>query len=265
MKRIIFYILAIILLASCGDYQKILKSTDPELKYNAAVDFFNQKEFAKAQSLFDNVTSYYRGTERSEDILNYLCRCYVGQKLYASAIEYYQTYIRNYPKGRHIIEARYMIGYCYYIESPDARLDQTATNEAIRYLSDFLDLYPQSDYAADARKYLDEMTDKLVQKELYNAQLYYNLGTYLGNNYQSAIVVANSALKKYPNTRYREELCYIILQSKYKEAELSVAEKRQERLQDAADEYYSFITEFPDSKYRKNAERIHTQLDKIMK
>ena len=252
-----------VMLSSCGDYQKLLKSKDTELKYNAAVEYFNQKEFGKAQTLFDDVSAYYRGTERSEDILHYLSRCYVGQKMYTMAQDYYETYIRSYPKGKFIIEARYMIGYCYYSDSPDAKLDQTATKKAIKYLEEFLDIYPDSDYAPDARKYLDEMYDKLALKELYSAQLYYNLGSYLGNNYESARIVASNALKQYPYSQYREEFNFIILQSRYQEAVLSVSERKQERIQETIDEYYNFITDFPETKHRKAADKILTQAKKM--
>lgn len=263
MKKLIIISLATLLLISCGNYQQLLKSKDPEAKYNAAVEYFNHKEYNKAQTLFDDVTAYYRGTERSEEILHYLSRCYVGQKAYTMAQDYYETYMRSYPKGKYIVESRYMLGYCYYIDSPDARLDQTATKKAIKYLEEFLDAYPESDYAPDARKYLDEMYDKLAQKELLNAQLYYNLGTYLGNNYESARIVASNALKQFPYSKYREDFNFIILQSRYQEALLSVAERKAERVQETIDEYYNFITDFPDSKHRKAADKILTQMKKM--
>ena len=100
MRKNGFIILLLMLfLTSCGEYQRLLKSRDPEEKYQAALQYFNQKEYIKAQTLFDDISSYYKGTERSEDILAYLARCYMGQKSYESATEYYQAYVRNYPKG----------------------------------------------------------------------------------------------------------------------------------------------------------------------
>ena len=93
--------------AACGEYQAILKSKDPELKYQKALSYFNDKQYVKAQTLLDEITTYYRGTDRSQDVLIYLSRSYMGQKDYSSAAEYYQAYIRNYPKGRYIVEAQF--------------------------------------------------------------------------------------------------------------------------------------------------------------
>jgi len=264
-KKGFILMLVLVFLVSCGEYQKLLKSTDPELKYEKAIDYFNQKKYSKALTLFDDISTYYKGTERSQEVLNYIARCYVGQKDYSSAAEYYQIYIRNYPKGRYIIEARYMIGHCYYLDSPDARLDQTMTRDAITYLTDFVDLYPESEYAQKAYEEIDAMNNKLAQKEYYSAKLYYNLGSYLGNNYESCAIVSRNALKNYPGNKYQEEFSWLILQSKYQQVLMSISERRQERAQDAEDECYSFLTEFPQSKHRKAAEKIQNELKKIKK
>ena len=259
--------LSILLLgfSACGEYQAILKSKDPDLKYQKALTYFNDKQYVKAQTLLDEVTSYYRGTDRSQDVLVYLSRSYMGQKNYSSAAEYYQAYIRNYPKGRYIIEARFQVGHCYYLDAPDARLDQTETKKAIEFFTQFVEFYPESPYAEQAYQEMNELYDKLAQKEFLSAKLYYNLGTYLGNNYLSAEIVAKNALKDYPTNKYQEELNWIILQSKYQQLVNSQDSKREERARDTEDEYYSFVTQYPNSKHIAAAERIHKELNKILK
>ena len=258
--------LSILLLgfSACGEYQAILKSKDPDLKYQKALTYFNDKQYVKAQTLLDEVTSYYRGTDRSQDVLVYLSRSYMGQKNYSSAAEYYQAYIRNYPKGRYIIEARFQVGHCYYLDAPDARLDQTETKKAIEFFTQFVEFYPESPYAEQAYQEMNELYDKLAQKEFLSAKLYYNLGTYLGNNYLSAEIVAKNALKDYPTNKYQEELNWIILQSKYQQLVNSQDSKREERARDTEDEYYSFVTQYPNSKHITAAERIHRELNKIL-
>jgi outer membrane protein assembly factor BamD len=250
--------------SACGEYQAILKSNDPDLKYQKALTYFNDKQYIKAQTLLDEVTSFYRGTDRSQDVLIYLSRSYMGQKNYSSAAEYYQAYIRNYPKGRYIIEARFQVGHCYYLDAPDARLDQTETKKAIEFFTQFVEFYPESPYAEQAYQEMNELYDKLAQKEFLSAKLYYNLGTYLGNNYLSAEIVAKNALKDYPTNKYQEELNWIILQSKYQQLVNSQDSKREERARDTEDEYYSFVTQYPNSKHITAAERIHRELNKIL-
>ena len=264
-KKGLFILLLMVVLTSCGEYQRLLKSRDPEEKYQAALQYFNQQQYVKAQTLLDDVTAYYRGSERSEDILAYLARCYMGQKSYDAATDYYQAYVRNYPKGKYATEAYFQVGHCLYLDSPDARLDQATTKKAIEAFEVFVELFPESPYAEQAYQEMAEMYDKLAYKELKSAQLYYNLGSYLGNNYLSCEIVCKNALKNYPSNKYQEEFSWLILQSKYQQLVNSFEERKMERARDAQDEYYNFITEYPESKHRKEADKMLAYIRKVTK
>ena len=266
MKKIFFPVLiALCLLISCSDYQKLLKSDDAELKYNKAVEYFEKGDFMRASTLFDAVATYYKGTDRSETVLNYMAKSYMGQKDYISASEYYKTYVKTYPKGKYVVESKYMIGYCFYLDSPDARLDQTPTISAIAALQEFVDVYPESERVPEANKLLDELNNKLAYKNYLNAKLYYNLGNYLGNNYESAVITAQNALRKYPSTKHREELMMLILDSKYEQSVQSVEEKKLDRYRSTIDEYYNYINEYPTGKFRKQADKIFNESKKTVK
>ena len=266
MKKYSFLLfISVLLFVSCGEYQKLLKSTDPELKYTKAVEYFEKGDFMRASTLFDEISVYYKGTDRSETVLNYIAKSYMGQKDYFTAGEYYKTYIKTYPKGKFIGEAKFMIGYCFYLDSPDARLDQSSTVKAITALQEFIDLFPENERVKEAIKLIDELTDKLAYKDYLNAKLYFNLGNYMGNNYESAMITAQNSLRKYPASSYREELALIVLESKYQQAVQSVEEKKMDRYRNTIDEYYNFVNEFPDSKLRKQAEKIFNESKKIVK
>ena len=264
IKKLFFYAIIVVFLTSCSEYQKLLKSTDPELKYSKAVEYYEKKDFMRANTLFDDVSMYFRGSERSETLLNYLANSYVGLKDHYTAVEYFKSYTRSYPKGKYIQDAKYMVAYCHYLDSPDARLDQRVTNEAIAAFQEFIDFYPESEKVPDAVKLMDELYDKLALKELLNAQLYYNLGNYLWNNYESAVIAASNALKKYPTNKYREELSFILLDAKYQQVIQSLESKKLDRYNSTVDEYYSFISEFPDGKKRKQADKIFNDAKKFM-
>ena len=264
-KAYIILLFLTVFLTGCGEYQKLLKSRDPEEKYQAALRYFNDKQYVKSQTLLDDVSSYYKGTERSEDILAYLARSYMGQKSYESATDYYQAYVRNYPKGKYAAEAYFQVGHCRYLDAPDARLDQEITVKAIEAFTQFVEIYPESPYAEQAYREMSELYDKLAYKELKSAELYYNLGTYLGNNYESCEIVSKNALKNYPSNKYQEDFSWYILQAKYQQMINSFEEKKLERARDAQDEYYNFITEYPNSKHRKEADKMMVQIRKITK
>ena len=266
MKRNIIYIISLVLaLSSCTGYQKLLKSNDYQLKYTKAKEYYQKKDYLRASTLLEDIAPFFKGTQDADNILYLIADCYYNNKNYETAINYYTSYCNNYPKGSHAIESRYMVGFCYYKESPDPRLDQTATHKSIEAFQIFMELYPYSERVSEASKYVLELENKLVYKALLNARLYYKLGLYQGNNYKSAIIVAGNALKDYPYSNYREELSFLILEAKYMQAVKSIETKKDERYRETIDEYYVYAGEYPNGKFKKDAEKIFEDSKKNIK
>lgn len=263
MKKVVLsWMMGIALFASCGEYNKILKSTDYELKYSYAKKYFNAKQYSKSATLLDELVSILKGTAYAEESLYLLAQSYYGQKDYQTASQYFETYYKTYPKGEYAELARYYSGYGLYLDSPDPKLDQSQTYKAIEQLQLYMDYYPQSERAEDAQRILFELQEKLALKELMATRLYFNLGTYMGNNYLSAVITAENALKNYPYSKYREEFMYIMLRSKYELAVVSIDEKLQGRYRDVVDEYYNYVNEFPEGKYLKDATKYFNYANK---
>ena len=256
MKRITFLMVLVLSCSSCGEYNKILRSTDYELKYSYAKKYFNQKKYVRSATLLEEIVQYFRGRTEAEESLYLLAQSYYGQKDYQTAAEFYKTYYNTYPKGDFAEIARYYGAYGLYLDSPDPRLDQTQTYESISQFLMYLEYHPQSDRAKQAQEILFELQEKLACKEYLAAKLYYNLGTYMGNNYGSCIITASNALKSYPDTKYREELIYLTICSKYELAIVSVDERLQGRYRDVVDEYYNYMNEFPEGKYAKQVSKL---------
>jgi outer membrane protein assembly factor BamD len=249
-----FFLLGMLLLSSCSQYQKLLKSTDNELKYTEAKAYYDKKDYSRAAPLFEDIVAYYRGTDHAEEVMFLLAKSYAGQKDFYSASENFKSYIKTYPKGKYAEESYYMIGYCAYLDSPDPRLDQASTIEAIQAFSNFTESYPQSDKSKQAYAYMTELRDKLAYKAYLSARTYYNLGNYLGRDcYTSAIIMANNALKTYSESKYRDDLMGLILKAKYARAVESVADKKTDRYRELIDECYSYNNEFPNGKFIKES------------
>lgn len=258
-KSLIFSILtfAIVILAGCGEYQRVMKTGDPNVKYEYAKRLYDEGKYAQASSILQEIVTYFRGTDRAEETLYMLGMSNYNTKDYLNAGSYLSTYYKKYPKGKYVEDARFFCGYGLYLDSPDPQLDQSSTIESIKELTNFLELYPNSPRVAEAQNAVFDMQDKLALKQLQNAQLYYNLGTYGGNNYESAVIVAQNALKAYPYAKYKEQLEMLILKSRFQEAENSVNEKKTERYTTVIDEYFSFINNYPESNYRSEADNIY--------
>ncbi len=255
-KYILFSLFSVIILSSCGEYNKLLKTNDYEYKYEAAKSYFAKGQYNKAATLLGEVVTILKGTDKAEESLYMLGMSYYNQKDYISSSQYFITYYNTYPRGTYAELSRFNAGKALYLDSPEPRLDQSETYKAIQELQLFLEYFPESTYKQEVQDMIFAMQDKLVMKDFLAAKLYYNMGNYGGNNYQAAVITAQNALKDYPYTHYREDISVLILRAKYELAQNSIEDRKDERFRETIDEYYGFKYEFPDSKYMKVIERF---------
>lgn len=256
IRQYIILIITALTLCSCGEYQRVVKSDDVNYKFDYAKRAFEQKRYVQAATLLKDCISVFKGSDKAEESLYLLAMSNYENRDYETAGVYFKSYYGRYPKGKYTEAARFFCGYGYYLDSPDPQLDQSGTIKAIEELQAFLDFFPRSEKVSIAQNAIFELQDKLTLKQLQNAQLYYNLGNYMGNNYESAIIVARNAIKDYPYSKYKEDLELLILKSRYQEAANSIEERKADRFRDVVDEYYSYINNYPDSRNREEADNI---------
>lgn len=263
MKRTILPLIVIVfMLSGCAqEYNRVLKSNDYNYKYEYAKQCFATGKYQRAMLLLADLVHYEKGTDNGEECLYMLAMSQYCTKNYEDAAQAFKKYYQSYPKGTYAEMAEFYVGQSLFDGTPEPRLDQSQTISAIAAFQEYLDLFPDAKLKQTAQQRLFDLQDKLVKKELHSAKLYYDLGSYFGNctnggnNYEACIITAQNALKDYPYTSMREDFAVLIMKSKYELAQQSVEEKKLERYQDAEDECYGFINEYPDSKDRATAER----------
>ena len=251
-----------LLMTSCvNEYNQITKSGDYTLKYEYAKQCYAQGKYSRVVPLLQELVTMKKGSTEGEECLYMLAMSEFGLKDYETASEYFKKYFSSYPKGRYAENAKYYVGESLFQNAPEPRLDQSTTMTAIAAFQEYLDIFPDAHLKAQATGRLYTLQDLLVEKEYKSARLYFDLGTYFGNctnggnNYEACIVTAQNALKDYPYSNRREEFASLVMKSKYELAKMSVESKQLERYQDAEDECYGFINEYPDSKERTLAEK----------
>ena len=272
-KYIIIALVSGSVLTSCGEYNKVLKSTDYEYKYEAAKSYFGKGQNTKAAAILEELITILKGTDKAEESLYMLGMTYYNQGDFITASHYFSTYYNTYPRGTYTEQARFYSGKALFLDTPEPRLDQSSTYKAIQELQMFMEYFPASNRHQEAQQMIFDLQDKLVMKDYMAARLYYDLGSYTGNssysttgnNYLACIVTAQNALKDYPYTKLREDISILLLRAKYDMAKESVEEKKEERMRDAIDEYYAFKNEFPESKYIKEVENIYKDAKKYVK
>jgi outer membrane protein assembly factor BamD len=248
----IISLVTLVVLASCGKHQKLIKSTDNEAKYAAAIDYYEEKDYYRALQLFQQLINFYQGTEKAEKMQFYYAYCYYYQKDNVLASYYFKRFVTNYPRSQYAEEAMFMNAYCYFLDSPVSSLDQTNTYTAIKELQLFINLYPNSERVEEANKLIDELRAKLQRKDMDIANLYLKMRLY-----EAAIYSFNNVLKDYPDSEFKEEILYSILKSNFNYAENSIYTKQAERYQSALDAYNELVFQYPETKYLKESKNMN--------
>jgi outer membrane protein assembly factor BamD len=252
-------VILILLFSSCSEYQKLLKSNDYDLKYEKAMEYYDAEDYIRASTLLEELMAVYRGTETAEQVYYRYAYTYYYQKDYFTAGYYFDHFVSNFPNSKYADECAFMKAYCFYMDSPSPNLDQTSTYKAIDELQIFINRHPQSTRIEECNRLIDELNDKLVEKSFNGAKLYFDLG-----EFKASITALNNSLLEYPDTKYREELLYLILKSNFELARNSIQEKIRERYEQTTEAYYKLVEEFPETKHLREAERIYQAAQKAL-
>lgn len=249
-----------VLLSSCSEYYKIQKSGDYNLKYEKAKAYYEYEDYYHAKSLLDDVVSVFRGGDKAEEVAMLYANCHYKMHDYTMAAYYFETFYKNYPYSDNTEDAYFMSGQCYFKDSPRVDLDQTNSRKAIDAMQTYINKFPKGKHVDEANAVISEMREKLEEKSYMNAKLYFKIG-----EYQAATITLKNSLKEFPDTKYREELMYMVVKANFLLAENSVEDKKAERYQNMVTEYYSFIDEYPQSQYLSEIEEMYNTSVKQIK
>ena len=242
----------VLLTSSCrSEFEKIRTSNDAALIFKKALDYYEEEEYQKAQSLFELAISGYRGKREAEDISFKYAYTFFHTGRYILAAYHFKNFSQTFSTSPRREESDFMVAYSNYQLSPSFRLDQTYTEEAIDAFQLFANTYPQSERVKQANRLIDEMRKKQEIKNFETAKLYYDL-----RRYQAAMHSFENLLKDFPDTEAAERIRYLIIDSAYLLAINSFFEKKQERLNDAVEKATKFIDRYPESEYVDEVQQI---------
>ncbi len=247
------------LLTSCK-YEKLLKSSNYQLKYRKAKEYYEEEEYNRAIGLLEQLNPVLKATDRADTTLFYLADSYYEQNDFILAGHHFREFYKTFGNHQWAEEAEFMSAYCDYELSPRFSLDQTNTQKAITAFQLFIQRHPKSPKLSEANDIIIELRNKLAKKDYMSSKLYYDM-----EDYKAAIVAFKNCLQQYPNSKYREEVKYYLLKSRFIYASRSVKKKEEERFQETLDEYYTFLSEFPESEYMDDAKKIFEETKSNLK
>jgi outer membrane protein assembly factor BamD len=260
LKKISTYLILIVAIAltSCDGYNKLLKSSNYELKLERAQQYYAKGNYVKAMALFEELIPVYKGTDKAEEIYYYYSYCNYYQGDYGLSQYHFKNYARSFPNGKHAEECLFLNAYCYFLNSPAYHLDQTDTKNAMAELQNFIDQYPESSRIDSCNKISDLLRGKLERKEHDITIQYFNIG-----DYKAAIASSNNFAKDFPESHFIDELMYTTVNSYYLLAINSLETKKLERLNLSIESYLKLVDLYPNSNYLSKAESIYESCKKM--
>ena len=256
-RFLILALFGLVALSSCNDFNRMVKSTDNDMKYEVAMDYYDRGDYNHALQLFDLLQASFRNTPKGENITYRTALCYYEQGDYEIASYYFRKFSQTYSFSRDAEKADYMNAYCNYLLSPEPSLDQTNTHSAIKQLKSFTEKYPKSDSLDRANQLIANLYNKLEEKDYNICRLFYKM-----ENYSAAITSFENLLKNYPNTMHREEILFDMAKTYYDYAENSVPEKQRERFEACVEQCNALTYLYPQSTHLSEVENIASKARK---
>ncbi len=257
LKVIFIVFVGSVLATGCSKFRKIQKSEDWMVKYQAAVDYFENSDYHRALILFEEILPLVRGTKEAEQVQFYYAYCHYYQKDYIMSSHYFKRFYETFGRSQYAQEANYLYAYSLYKDSPVYSLDQSVSVEAIAAMQNFINRYPSSEYAEQASGIINELQQKLEKKAYENAKLYYKIGVY-----KSAIVAFKNFSRDFPDSKYNVEIQYLKIDASFQYAKFSIRNKQEERYRDTIGHYEFYVDKFPESRYLKAAEGVYENCKK---
>jgi outer membrane protein assembly factor BamD len=255
-----FASLVILLLSSCNGYERLLKSSDINKKLAKANEYFDKKQYQRANQLYESLIPVMKNTRNYEPLYYKYAYSFYNMEDYLSASYHFKNFVEFFPHSKDAEEAEFLHGLSLYKYSPGYNLDPTNTMKAMGALQVFANSHPESKKTVEANQYIDQLRNKLEKKESEAAKLYFNIG-----QYKAASVAYKSVMDSYPDSDKIDEYQFWIMKSLYLYARESVKEKQEERYSNALNAYAVLKDEFPKSPYMKEAQKYSEQAENNIK
>ena len=251
MTKSLLFVFIIGAIVACNPYNRIQKSDDLELKYDAAIRFYEKGDYFKAYPLIEELVTFYRGTNKIEKLYYYFAYCDYNIGDYYLAGYRFKNFAKMFPNSHLKEECLFMSAYCYYLNSPKYSLDQQDTKKAIAELQVFINKFPESNRIDSCNTIMNKLRDKLEKKSYEISKQYFHT-----RNYKAAISSFENTLTEFPDSEYREEMMFLQVKANYLLAVNSIESKKEERFNNTIKAYTKFANYYTGSKYLKELKSV---------
>lgn len=196
LKRSLLILMLGSIILSCSSQKETLDAQDIGATFERGMTFLEKENYLKAEETFTFIIYNDPGGAFADDAQFYLAETYFLKEEFLLAVSEYDRLIRRMKNSSFVEHAFWRKAEAYCELSPDFRLETDMTEKAIRFLYDFVEIYPESKYNEDAELRIIEMREKLARKLLETARLYDTL-----HEYESAMYYYDTVIADYADTK----------------------------------------------------------------
>lgn len=213
---------------------------------------FEERKWERAAEAFRAALDFGRGSGVADDAQYYLARAYYEDGQYLLAGSEFTRFAELYPADPRAEDAEFERVRAYYRLSPPYQLDQTDTERAIEYIRLFAARHPESPRTAEAAALLDELREKLAQKDFEAGRLYERRELF-----EAAVLTYEGVLEEYPTSTYADDALLGALRAQVLYAQASIRQRQGARYGEALALYDRLVQLFPASPLLPEAQGLY--------
>ena len=216
MRIILIFLFLTLAISSCTKKEKSVKlppSTEKEIVrvYQEGLEALKEGQYFIAAEKFDQAESLLPQTQWAAKSALMSSFCLYSLNFYDEAILNLKRFTKIYPADPNIDYAYYLISIIYYEQILDEDKDMEPLLLSKKSIENFLEKYPNTDYAMDLRFKLDLIINQMTTKEISIARYYMQ-----NQKWIPAINRLKTVVEKYEKTIFVEEALYRLVEIYYR-------------------------------------------------
>jgi outer membrane protein assembly factor BamD len=201
--RLCALVLIVAALPACSFFGKeeVIPDDPADKLYNEGLYLLNTKhDFKKAATRFEEVDRQHPYSEWARKALLMSAYAHYEGMQYEDTVTAAKRYVTLHPGSPDAAYAQFLIASAYYDQIPDITRDQQRTEKALQALDEVVRKYPNTEYAANAKRKIEVARDQLAGKEMETARFYQKKRDYIAAINRFKVVITH-----YQTTRHVEE------------------------------------------------------------
>lgn len=242
MRYRFFYVFLALMAAAqvfVGCSGKKVDESDPQALYKDAEEDITDKRYTMALDKLKSLKNKFPYSHLATQAKLRIADVYYDEESYIEAAGAYESFRDMHPKHEKADYVIFRIGESYFNQLPSGvDRDLGPAQKAIEAYRELIQLYPKSQYVDQARKHLDESTERLAGKERYIADFYFK-----HDMYDSAAARYEKITTKFPGTE----------SDQYAYSHWAASLIKQEKNDEAKHVYRVYLSRYPSGTYARAA------------